>query len=102
MCVVCSRPSVPGPELHTAVNVCRKTPLQQCYKDGYVVIQVRVSVQCLLLSSPLQQCYKDGCVVIQGWVGGSVVGCFCCVMECSRIAFFCGWWGGNCFADSVV
>ena len=76
MCVVCSRPSVPGPELHTAVNVCRKTPLQQCYKDG--------------------------CVVIQGWVGGSVVGCFCCVMECSRIAFFCGWWGGNCFADSVV
>jgi len=28
----------------TAVHVCRKTLLQQCCRDGYVVIQVRMCV----------------------------------------------------------
>jgi len=37
MCVVCERPTLPD---HTAVNVCRKTLLKQCFRDGYVVIQV--------------------------------------------------------------
>ncbi|KAF5834048.1 WD40-repeat-containing domain protein [Dunaliella salina] len=37
MCVVCDDPKhTYGP---TAVSVCRKTLLHQCYRDGYVVIQ---------------------------------------------------------------